>query len=68
LVSNGDTTVIGGVFSTETSFSQDRVPGIYKVPIIGLLFKNSADQLTRNEMMVFITPHIVTRTATTQGK
>jgi type IV pilus assembly protein PilQ len=66
LVSNGDTTVIGGVFSTETSFSQDRVPGLYKVPIVGMLFKNSADQLTRNEMMVFITPHIVTRTATTQ--
>ena len=65
LVSNGDTTVIGGVFSTETSFSQDRVPGFHKIPVLGTLFKNSADTVARNEMMVFITPHIVTRTVST---
>lgn len=65
LVSNGDTTVIGGVFSTETAYSQDRVPGFYKVPVLGTLFRNSADTMTRNEMMVFITPHIVTRTVST---
>ena len=62
LVGNGDTTVIGGVFSTETSYSEDRVPGFHRIPFIGALFRNSADQTTRNEMMVFITPHIVTRT------
>lgn len=65
LVANGDTTVIGGVFSTETSYSEDRVPGFHRIPFIGSLFRNSADQMTRNEMMVFITPHIVTRTVTT---
>ena len=66
LVSDGDTTVIGGVFSTETTYAQGRVPGIHKVPLLGTLFKNSSDQLARNEMMVFITPHIVTRTASRQ--
>lgn len=65
LVSNGDTTVIGGVFSTETAYSQDRVPGFHKIPVLGTLFKNSADTVARNEMMVFITPHIVTRTVST---
>lgn len=65
LVANGDTTVIGGVFSTETAYSEDRVPGFHKIPFIGSLFRNSADQMTRNEMMVFITPHIVTRTVIT---
>ena len=62
LVGNGDTTVIGGVFSTETSYSEDRVPGFHRIPFVGALFRNSADQMNRNEMMVFITPHIVTRT------
>ena len=62
LVGNGDTTVIGGVFSTETSYSEDRVPGFHRIPFVGALFRNSADQMSRNEMMVFITPHIVTRT------
>ena len=61
LVADGDTTVMGGVFATEHSFSQDRVPGFSKIPLIGYLFKNSAEALTRNELLVFLTPHIVTR-------
>lgn len=62
LVANGDTTVLGGVFSTEESFSQDRVPGLYKIPLLGYLFKNSTNNTTRNELLVFITPHIVNDT------
>jgi type IV pilus assembly protein PilQ len=61
LVADGDTTVMGGVFATEHSYSQDRVPGFSKIPLIGYLFKNSAEALTRNELLVFLTPHIVTR-------
>ncbi len=61
LVADGDTTVLGGVFSTESSFSQDRVPGFSKIPLLGYLFKNSTEGVTRNELLVFITPHIVTR-------
>lgn len=61
LVSDGDTTVMGGVFSTESSYSQDRVPGFSKIPLLGYLFKNSTEGVTRNELLVFITPHIVTR-------
>ena len=63
LIANGDTTVIGGVFSSETAFSQDKVPGLHKIPLLGYLFKNSSDNLSRNELLVFITPHIITRAA-----
>ena len=62
LVADGDTTVLGGVFSLEESFSQSRVPGLHKIPLLGNLFKNSNDSTTRNELLVFITPHIVGRT------
>lgn len=61
LVSNGDTTVLGGVFSTEESSSQDRTPGLSKIPLLGYLFKNSTENMQRNELLVFITPHIVTK-------
>jgi len=61
LVADGDTTVLGGVYSTSESQSQHRTPGLSKIPILGYLFKNSAQELTRNELLVFITPHIVTR-------
>lgn len=59
LVADGDTTVIGGVFSTEESESQSRVPGFSKIPLLGYLFRNSSRNMTRNELLVFITPHIV---------
>ncbi|NOY28487.1 MAG: type IV pilus secretin PilQ [Oligoflexia bacterium] len=60
LVPDGDTTVIGGVFSTEESENQSRVPGFSQIPLLGYMFKNSNKATTRNELLVFITPHIVT--------
>lgn len=59
LVADGDTAVLGGVYATEESWSQERVPGLGSIPLIGYLFKNSATQRKQNEMLVFITPRIV---------
>lgn len=61
LVASGDTTVIGGVFATEESMSQSKVPGLSRIPLLGLLFKNSTMNRKRNELLIFITPRIVTR-------
>jgi type IV pilus assembly protein PilQ len=62
LVTSGDTTVIGGVFATEESMSKSLVPGFAKIPLLGFLFKNSTMNRKRNELLIFITPRIVTRT------
>jgi len=64
LVADGDTTVIGGVYATEDSWAQERVPFLSHIPLLGYLFKNSTSSTSRDEMLVFITPHIVTRAAT----
>jgi type IV pilus assembly protein PilQ len=61
LVKNGDTTVIGGVFSTENTWQQSRIPFLSKIPLLGYLFKNSGEGTSRNELLVFITPRIVSR-------
>ncbi|RME26415.1 MAG: type IV pilus secretin family protein [Deltaproteobacteria bacterium] len=61
LVPDGDTTVIGGVFSTEEAESYSRTPGLAKIPLLGYLFRNSSKSMTRNELLVFLTPHIVTQ-------
>jgi type IV pilus assembly protein PilQ len=61
LVQNGDTTVIGGVFATEESQSKSLVPGLAKIPLLGFLFQNSTRNQKRNELLIFITPRIVTR-------
>ena len=60
LVANGDTTVIGGVFATEEAESIGRVPLLGKIPVLGALFRNNSRTINRNEMLVFVTPHIVT--------
>lgn len=59
LVPDGDTAVLGGVYATSESMSVNRVPGLGSIPIIGYLFKNSSRENSQNEMLVFITPHIV---------
>ncbi len=63
LVEDGDTTVIGGVYATENSFNQDKVPFLSKIPLLGYLFRNSGEVVSRNEMLVFITPRVLSTNA-----
>jgi type IV pilus assembly protein PilQ len=58
-VTDGATTVIGGInVSTETN-SQTRTPALHRVPLLGWLFKNDSKQDTNDELLIFITPRIV---------
>lgn len=59
LVPDGDTAVLGGVYSTAESFSTSRIPVLGSIPVIGYLFKNSRRTREQSEMLVFITPRIV---------
>jgi len=59
IVQNGDTVVIGGIIERNLSKSSDRVPGLSRVPGAGELFKNRQRSFSRNELIVFITPRIV---------
>ena len=59
MVADGDTTVIGGVYSYEESLSKTFVPGLGRIPILGWLFKTTSKRRERRELLVFITPSIV---------
>ena len=59
MVANGDTAVIGGVYSYEESINRQFVPGLGKIPILGWLFKTTNKRQDRRELLVFITPTIV---------
>lgn len=59
LVEDGDTTVIGGVYAFETAESKKRIPFFSKIPLLGYLFKASGVNITRNELLVFVTPHVL---------
>jgi type IV pilus assembly protein PilQ len=58
-VQDGGTTVMGGINIDSESHTQNRMPGISRVPIIGELFKRRTTQRTMDEVLFFITPRIV---------
>ncbi len=61
LVKDGDTTVIGGIYTRTQSTTQAGIPLLSKIPVLGWLFKNHSEKDVRTELLVFITPRIVNR-------
>lgn len=59
LVTDGETIVIGGVFSNTQSKSVDKVPFLGDLPFVGRLFRRDLVQDRKSELLVFITPRIM---------
>jgi type IV pilus assembly protein PilQ len=59
LVENGGTVVIGGVFMTKTENTVEKVPFLGDIPFLGWLFKVKSDKGERRELLVFITPRVI---------
>lgn len=59
VVENGGTVVIGGVYITNNANTTEKVPLLGDIPGLGWLFKVRNDTKTRRELLVFITPRIV---------
>ena len=65
LVENGGTVVIGGIFTLEETNNETKVPLLGDVPYLGNLFKSRERTSRKQEMLVFITPKMITdRSAT----
>lgn len=63
LVSDGETIVIGGVFTNTQSKSVDKVPFLGDVPYIGRFFKRDLVQDKKSELLIFLTPRIMNNQA-----
>jgi len=61
LVRDGETTVIGGIYTRRNAEAWNEVPVLSKIPVLGWLFKKKAVSDDRTELLVFITPRIVNR-------
>jgi len=59
LVTDGETIVIGGVFSNTQTKSVDKVPFLGDLPFVGRLFRRDLVQDRKSELLVFITPRIM---------
>lgn len=61
LVVDGDTAVIGGIYTRNTGRNVDQVPFFGDIPILGVLFKRRRLRDDRSELLIFLTPRIVNR-------
>ena len=66
LVNDGDTIVIGGIVIQDTEWSEDRVPFLWRIPILGWLFKNRQIQDEKSELLIFLSPSIIADQKLTQ--
>lgn len=62
LVENGGTVVIGGIYIQEDRNTVNRVPFLGDLPLVGYAFRNTERIENRRELLVFITPRIVSET------
>jgi len=58
-VVNGETTVIGGIYVDSDNESDTGVPFLMDIPMLGWMFKSNRKVKTRTELLIFITPRIV---------
>lgn len=63
LVKDGDTTVIGGIYTRRTSESIAQIPLLGDIPVLGWFFKSRAVNDERTELLIFVSPTIVNRDA-----
>ncbi|MEA5672629.1 secretin N-terminal domain-containing protein [Pseudomonas sp. MH2] len=58
-VADGETIVIGGVYSTSHNNGVDKVPFLGDLPYVGRLFRRDVLQEKKSELLVFLTPRIM---------
>lgn len=56
---DGQSFVIAGLLQATSTISQDRVPWIGEVPVLGTLFRSAAYQRQETDLVIIVTPHLV---------
>ncbi len=63
LVENGGTVVIGGIFQQSENQTEQKIPLLGDIPVMGNLFKNNIRSSKRSELLIFLTPKVVSEKA-----
>jgi type IV pilus assembly protein PilQ len=58
IVKNGETIVIGGIYEENEFDSENGIPGLSKIPLLGRLFKKESARKNKTELLIFLTPTI----------
>jgi len=68
MVKDGGTIVIGGLFRDRVDTRKTQIPILGDLPIVGGVFRGTADNYMRQEVMVLLTPHIIEEPSETKGE
>lgn len=60
MIRDGDTLVIAGLIKDQVTETKKRVPILGDIPLLGEAFRKSETTKTKTELMIFLTPHIIT--------
>jgi type IV pilus assembly protein PilQ len=60
MIKDGETLVIAGLIKDKKTKIVDKVPFLGSIPILGLLFTHKNDTVVKTELVIFLTPHIIT--------
>lgn len=58
LLNNGETIVLGGIYEINKEQGQQRVPFVYRLPLVGELFRLKRTKERKRELLIFVTPSI----------
>ncbi|OFA32776.1 hypothetical protein BAE46_03210 [Glaciecola punicea] len=61
LAQSGQTVLLGGLISENTTNNNARVPGLASLPLVGHLFKSRSESKVKTELVIFITPRVIER-------
>jgi len=61
VVSDGETVVIAGLTSNDEENTEEGVPLLKDIPIIGYLFKRTSKTIEKQDLIIFVTPHIIAK-------
>jgi type IV pilus assembly protein PilQ len=59
LLENGETVVIGGIYTQDETYSITKVPILGDIPFIGVMFRKKTTRNNRSELLIFLTPRII---------
>jgi type IV pilus assembly protein PilQ len=60
-LNDGETIILGGLIQANSSTSTDKVPILGSIPLLGRLFRSETSQKGSSELVIYLTPHILTR-------
>ena len=64
LVNDGQTVVLGGIYETEVRETLTKVPFLGDIPGVGVMFRSRASTTNQSELLIFVTPRILTEGST----